>query len=121
MCGGEGGCPGPWGCRLGVICGRWVLLVGVGCPLWVLGIVRGRWVVCRLWALGLLRVGCTSFCRVRSLLGVMSLLGVGSLLGVRSWLHAVVVLGLSWNERGGMGIPEVFTLPHLSLWNPEES
>ena len=66
---------------LGVARGRWV-------PLWALGIVRGRRVVvnCVLWALGLFRVRCTSFCRVRSLSGVMSLLGVGSLLGVRSFV-----------------------------------
>ena len=70
----------------------------------------GEWgsdvfVGCGLWALGLLRVWCTSFFRMRSLMGVMSLLGVGSLLGVRLLLPAVVVLGLSWYERGGMGIP----------------
>ena len=83
----------PGCCRLGVVSGRWVLLVGVGCPLWVLGVVHGRWVVCKLWVVGGL------------LLGMMSFLGVGSLLAVRSLLHAVVSLGLSWYERGGMDIP----------------
>ena len=88
----------PGRCRLGVVCGRWVSFVGAGCcscalgTLWVLGIVRGRWVVVGgvLWALGLLRV--------------RSLLGVGSLLGVRSLLRALVVLGFSWDEHGGVGI-----------------
>ena len=83
----------PGCCRLGVICGCWVLLVGGGCPLWVLGVVRGRWVVCKLWVVGGL------------LLGMMSLLGVGSLLAVRSLLRAVMSLGLSWYECGGMDIP----------------
>ena len=55
---------------------------------WSLGIVCRRWV--------LLRMG--------SLLGVMSLLGVGSLLGVRSLFRALVVLGLSWDERGGVDV-----------------
>ena len=64
----------PGHCRLGVVCGCWVLLVvlgvahwhwwalgiargcwwalgvvGVGRLLWALGIVRGHWVVCRMW------------------------------------------------------------------------
>ena len=39
-----------------------------------------------------------------SLLGVMLLLGVGSLLGVRSLFRALVVLGLSWDERGGVDV-----------------
>ena len=55
---------------------------------WSLGVVCRRWV--------LLRVG--------SLLGVMSLLGVGSLLGVRSLFRALVVLGLSWDECGGVDV-----------------
>ena len=59
----------PGRCRLGVVCGcwvllvgiggcwvllvgvggRWVLLIGVGHLLWVLGIIRGRWVICSMW------------------------------------------------------------------------
>ena len=97
---------------LGVV--AWVSFVGAGCCSWALGALCGCWasyvgagsfVGCGLWALGLLRVRCTLFCCVRLLLGVMSLLGMGSLLGARSWLRAVMVLGLSWYEHGGMGIP----------------
>ena len=64
------------------------------------------WVIvgCVLWALGLFRVRCTSFVSVRSLSGMMLLLGVGLLFGVRLLLRALVVLGLSWDECGGMGI-----------------
>ena len=100
MGGGEGGHRGPWVLSVGAGYHLWVL--GAACarwvPLWALGIVHGLWVIvgCVLCALGLLRVG--------SLLGVMSLLGVGSLLGVRSLLRALVVLGLSWDERGGVDI-----------------
>ena len=56
---------------LGVV--AWVSFVGAGCCLWVLGALCGCWasfvgagsfVGCRLWALGLLRVRCTSFCRM---------------------------------------------------------
>ena len=49
-------------------------------------------------------VGAPSRGVVGSLLGVMSLLGVGSLLGVRSLLRGLVVLGLSWDESGGVDI-----------------
>ena len=87
MGGREGVVLVPGCCHLGVVCGRWVLLVGVGCPLWVLGVVRGCWAICKLWVVGRL------------------LLGVGSLLAVRSLLRAVVSLGFSWYERGGMDIP----------------
>ena len=100
VCGWWGG-ESSW--SLGVV--AWVLFVGAGyclwalgvarahwVPLWVLGIVRGRWVVvgCVLWALGLLRM--------------RSLFRVGLLLGVRSLLRALVVLGFSWDEHGGVGI-----------------
>ena len=98
--GGEGGCRGPWALSVGAGYRLWALGVARArwVPWWVLGIVRGRWVVvgCVLCALGLLRVG--------SLLGVMLLLGVGSLLGVRSLFRALVVLGLSWDERGRVDV-----------------
>ena len=94
MGGGEGGRHGPWALSVGAGYRLWVLGAARArwVPLWALGIVRGRWVIVGrvLWALGLLRV--------------RSLLGVGSLLGVRSLLRALVVLGFSWDERGGVGI-----------------
>ena len=95
--GGEGGHRGPWALSVGT--GYRLRVLGVAgahwVPLWALGIIRRRWVDvgCVLWALGILRVG--------SLLGVRS---VGLLLGMRSLLGAVVVLGLSWDERGGVDV-----------------
>ena len=100
MGGGEGGRHGPWVLSVGAGYRLWALGVACACwvPLWALGIVHGQWVIvgCVLCALGLLRVGL--------LLGVMSLQGMGLLLGMRSLLCAFVVLGLSWDEHGGVDI-----------------
>ena len=67
--------------------GRWVLLVGVGRLLWALGIVRGRWVICRMW------VGAPS-CAVHLVLPRAIVVGRGVFVGCGVVVGHGVVVGL---------------------------
>ena len=97
----------PGHCRLGVVCGRWVLLVGVGgrwvllvgvggcwvllvgvgCLLWALGILCGCWVVCRMW------VGAPS-CAVHLVLPHVIVVGRDVVVGRGVFVGCGVVVGL---------------------------
>ena len=89
----------PGRCRLGVVCGcwvllivlgvggRWVLLVGVGRLLWALGVVHGHWVICRMW------VGAPS-CVVHLVLPRAIVVGCGVFVGRGVVVGHGVVVGL---------------------------